>query len=642
MAMSISYDDQIKRNYRRENYNLFHFYRGLGMVSPSWLPNLPLPRPPPSILMPGMEQRAFPYVPVKKDDIDLDAITDDWMLEEKIRKPFESIKIMKNYFTREYPEMKYNRCLGWGGNGLAAAYDVINEEGEKEKSIVVKMLFSDDQELQKWEVQNKGLGLVDNDNTRSPDGSSKKTPDSPASSDVDMERDDNTRNPDGSLKECSGSPGSPADENLDRNGDRDEDLPNTKRTKTGAPPVNIFITEMLDNGDLSSIIKKVRQHGDRIPNPILWSFLLCFVRMCIGLAYPPADIEELKGNPGPIKETIPARLRDNPRRIVHFDMDPRNIFVGDVRQGSEDEHGMAPILKLGDFGLATEVVPGKHDFYYERLRQFGKRGYFAPEQFCQDWDYIEPDKDLVQHQLLAGNFGLMENLITLSYPAGPPIPTVSSVRPPDGKNAYLTYARHLQQPFYAAVDEDLIALILRMQAHLPEDRPSLHEIETYVLFHIQNKGNDGMSDYELDEWMRRILYEVPPRSNEQYVPMPVIREIIGTGQMDPVPNFNFAPQGNAIQRMFNQQQQPGQPRGLRTRYRKNGKWIQGDDKEGSYMRWVSRVIRSRAGLRKIYDELPKYPPRTASPQLTSIAPHDYVLVIGPNVYLFTLISPMYD
>ncbi|KAI8949251.1 kinase-like domain-containing protein [Xylaria longipes] len=618
-----------------------------------------------------MEQRAFPYVPVKKDDIDLDAITDDWMLEEKIRKPFESIKIMKNYFTREYPEMKYNRCLGWGGNGLAAAYDVINEEGEKEKSIVVKMLFSDDQELQKWEVQNsqcvpsiffsswplrevgrhrkaehiiqllyaEGLGLVDNDNTRSPDGSSKKTPDSPASSDVDMERDDNTRNPDGSLKECSGSPGSPADENLDRNGDRDEDLPNTKRTKTGAPPVNIFITEMLDNGDLSSIIKKVRQHGDRIPNPILWSFLLCFVRMCIGLAYPPADIEEFKGNPGPIKETIPARLRDHPRRIVHFDMDPRNIFVGDVRQGSEDEHGMAPILKLGDFGLATEVVPGKHDFYYERLRQFGKRGYFAPEQFCQDWDYIEPDKDLVQHQLLAGNFGvhtnvwavgyLMENLITLSYPAGPPIPTVSTVRPPDGKNAYLTYARHLQQPFYAAVDEDLIALILRMQAHLPEDRPSLHEIETYVLFHIQNKGNDGMSDYELDEWMRRILYEVPPRSNEQYVPMPVIREIIGTGQMDPVPNFNFAPAGTA----------PRSPNKVPEKWEVDR---QGDDKEGSYMRWVSRVIRSRAGLRKIYDELPKYPPRTASPQLTSIAPHDYVLVIGPNVYLFTLISPMYD
>ncbi|KAI0859489.1 hypothetical protein F4860DRAFT_256663 [Xylaria cubensis] len=104
--------------------------------------------------MPGMRQEAFPYVPVRKDEIDLDTITDDWMLEHKIRKPYQSVQLMKEYFARNYPELKYNRCLGWGGNGLAAAYDMMDEEGEKRKSVVVKMLFDDDQELQKWEVQN--------------------------------------------------------------------------------------------------------------------------------------------------------------------------------------------------------------------------------------------------------------------------------------------------------------------------------------------------------------------------------------------------------------------------------------------------------------------------------------------------------
>ncbi|TRX93287.1 hypothetical protein FHL15_005866 [Xylaria flabelliformis] len=446
--------------------------------------------------MPGMRQEAFPYVPVRKDEVDLDAITDDWMLEHKLRKPYQSVQLMKEYFARNYPEMKYNRCLGWGGNGLAAAYDIMDEEGEKRKSAVVKMLFDDDQELQKWEVQNNGLGLVDNESVHK----------------------DNTRNPDGSLKETPDSPVSSGEEDSDIDGGEDEDRPNSKRARAEGPPLNVFITEMLDNGDLASILKKVRQHKDRIPNPVLWRFLLCFTRMCIGLAYPPADIEEFNGQPGPIKETVPTRLQDNPRRIVHFDMDPKNVFVGDVLRENE-EHSISPVLK---------------------------------EQFCQDWDYIERDQDQIQHQTLAGNFGphtnvwavgyLMENLITLCYPAGPPIPTVSTIRPPHGKTEYLTYAAHLQQPFYDHVDRDIIALILRLQAHLPEDRPPLHEIETYVSFHVQTKGNDGMTDQELDEWMRKILYEVPPRTNEQYVAGPVIREVIGTGRMDPSKEKRFVPQ----------------------------------------------------------------------------------------------------
>ncbi|KAI0449369.1 kinase-like domain-containing protein [Xylaria acuta] len=576
--MSISYGEQFKQEYRKENFALFRFYRGLGQVSPNWLQPLPLLGPPPSVLMPGMQQTAYPYVPVRKDDIDIDAITDDWMLEQKIRQPYESINTMKKYFARNYPEMKYNRCLGWGGNGLAAAYDVINEEGEKDKSVVVKMLFQEDQELQKWEVQNSHMGKLP------PFVRHRK-----AEHIIQLLYADGVGlvdNPDGSLEGSPNSSGSSANEdsdrNADRNGDRDEDLPNSKRSRTGDPPLNVLITEMLENGDLALIIKKVRQHGDKIPNPILWRFLLCFVRMCIGLAYPPADIEELKNTPAPITETIPTRLQNTPRRIVHFDMDPKNIFVGDILQGGED-HAMTPILKLGDFGLSTDVAPGKHDFYYERLRQFGKKGYYAPEQFCQDWDYITPDQDEIQYQRLAGNYGvhtnvwamgyLMENLITLCYPAGPPIPTVSTVRPPAGKSQYLTYGKHLEQPFYEHVDRDLIALILRMQAHFPDDRPPLHEIEPYVSFHITEKGNDGMTDQQLDDWMRKILYEVPPRSNEPYAPGPVIREvreIIGIGPTDPVPNFNFPLQGNAG---LPQDVQPQQHRGLRPRYRRNGKWV---------------------------------------------------------------------
>ncbi|KAI0490281.1 kinase-like domain-containing protein [Xylaria cf. heliscus] len=575
---------------RNEHYSLFHSYRGRGELVPPW--KLPLRGQPPSILMPGMVQTSYPYIPVTKDDVDLDAITDDWLMEPKVRQPYESLRKLRQYFARNYPEMKYNRCLGWGGNGLAAAYDVMSAGGERQRSVVVKMLFFEDRELQQWEVQNSqytpskmglfsypahvrhrkaehivqllyadGLGLVGdkvviNDTTRNPDGTLRRSPDSRDTSDEDS----------------------------DRNGDRNEELPNSKRVRSGEATLNCFITEMLDNGDLASFLKKVRQHRDKIPNPVLWSFLLCFVRMCIGLAYPPADNHDLNNNPGPITETIPTREQDNPRRIVHFDMDPRNIFVGDVLQGA-NEHLIAPILKLGDFGLATDVLTGKNDFYYERLRQFGKKGYYAPEQFCQDWDYIERDRDFIKDHPLAGNYGvhtnifavgyetngqqLMENLITLSYPAGPPVPTVSRERPPFGKTEYFTYAGHMLQPYYDHVDRDLMTLVLRMQAHFPEDRPTLLEIEPYVTFNISAKGNDGMTEDQLFDWMHKMLYEVPPRSTEAYVASPVIREVIGMGRADPVPDFNFPLQGEAVRPPNSQPLR----RGLRPRWRKNGKWV---------------------------------------------------------------------
>lgn len=174
-----------------------------------------------------------------------------------------------------------------------------------------------------------------------------------------MVHNDNTRNPDGTLKESPDSPVSSSGLESDRDGDRDEDS-DEEMTDYGSvspaePMPNVFITEMLENGDLSVFIKAVRQHGETIPNPILWRFLLCckfhalrswqnvlpevklkdcsvnivtiVVRMCIGLAYPPAEIEELKRKPAPVTEKIPTRLRDKPSRIVHFDIDTKNSML---------------------------------------------------------------------------------------------------------------------------------------------------------------------------------------------------------------------------------------------------------------------------------------------------------------------------
>lgn len=41
------------------------------------------------------------------------------------------------------------------------------------------------------------------------------------------------------------------------------------------PMPNFFITEMLENGDLSNFLVAVRQHKERVPNAFLWRFCLC-------------------------------------------------------------------------------------------------------------------------------------------------------------------------------------------------------------------------------------------------------------------------------------------------------------------------------------------------------------------------------
>lgn len=46
------------------------------------------------------------------------------------------------------------------------------------------------------------------------------------------------------------------------------------------------------------------------------------IRMCLGLAYPPASFEENKNDASLVNETI--HPEHEPRRIVHFDFDPKN------------------------------------------------------------------------------------------------------------------------------------------------------------------------------------------------------------------------------------------------------------------------------------------------------------------------------
>ncbi|KAI1118952.1 kinase-like domain-containing protein [Nemania sp. NC0429] len=425
----------------------------------------------------NVDGRQPPFRPGISDRIDLDAIEDLAELQGDIQKAHSGLQRLKDYITSRSngERFVYQRCLGWGGYGLATVFDVYDEDGRRIRGIVIHA--RSEHILQLAEAERELL---------------------------DQEED---------------APVKAAPAKKRRRKAAYE--PRRRPQKKQAFPA--IMLELLENGDLSHFIIKVRERKDTIPNRVLWRFFLCLVRMCIGLAYPPDRIQEYNDLPGPITETVPGQLRNNPSRIVHFDMDPRNIFIGDF---VGEEHRLTPLLKLGDFGLATEIQDDKMDSYYEYFRNWGKLGFLAPEQFCLDWDYIPRgrNKTVCDHPI-AGNYRwhtnvwciglIMECLVTLCYPRIPPTPTESTAAKPKNKPKYWTYGGHLLGEEYAHVDRMLRTTIMRCQANFPEDRPKLHALEAFLSSKIKkDRGGLGVnSDEFIADWIHTILYDPPPRAS---------------------------------------------------------------------------------------------------------------------------------
>ncbi|KAI0843574.1 kinase-like domain-containing protein [Hypoxylon sp. FL0890] len=314
-------------------------------------------------------------------------------------------------------------------------------------------------------------------------------------------------------------------------------------------PFPAIIMELAQNGDLYTFICKVREHGEAIPNHILWQFFLCLIRGCIAMAYPPMSVPENSGKVGPITETVPPGRELWPEKLVHFDLDPTNVFLDEIEKGTDKEHKGVPVLKTGDFGLARDVPRRKANWFYENLRFDGKHGWFSPEQFCNEWDYIEPDSGTVKNEPVAGNFGshtnvwqvglIMEALITRCNPAFPPVPSWTDLTPPWKKNQYLTYGLHLEGPEWKYVDPELRYLVYRCQAHIPADRPALHEAEQIILKALKKEDYDSLEwRKRTDDWIKNVMFSPSPASELPAPPLPP-----GVGALPAqVPVYNAAPQ----------------------------------------------------------------------------------------------------
>ncbi|KAI2472623.1 kinase-like protein [Annulohypoxylon bovei var. microspora] len=365
--------------------------------------------------------------------------------------------------------LKFKRVLGWGGFGVVQLWSILDPQGNPVRNVAVKFPIRTAQdshrEATKWEMHWMGtvfrnlehfVQLVDiNETMQGRAGKIYNNPNIPTPVLV-ME----------ALEKC-----------------------NLYELITWVNEARLWWD------DFSDVPSMYPQHKlGYIPNRVLWRFFLCLARAVIGMAYPPNDG---RGPPEgssnqPIREVVNPRglvPPAVPTTIIHFDLDPMNVLVGNIDSKPDLEHAFSPMLKLADFGLTTPWDNDAIDDEDMKLRslQKGKKAWYAPEQKypwrCLEWYYH------IGHELNVWAIGLtMFNLLTLKHPT-PICDWVAKQRritiPPFHQPKELwTWAWFLlpaegEPPidkFYEAYDWDLRVLIARCMADDTAERPNLSEL----------------------------------------------------------------------------------------------------------------------------------------------------------------------
>ncbi|ROV98751.1 hypothetical protein VMCG_06765 [Cytospora schulzeri] len=180
---------------------------------------------------------------------------------------------------------------------------------------------------------------------------------------------------------------------------------------------DIIVMDYVRRGDLATWISKMNDipvEDQGFGEKTLWLIFECLYRGCIAMAYPGA----FQRGQDPRKDQIPMVTEsipeDEPIRnpMVHMDLDPQNIFVGEF---DRQDHQVMPSFKIADLGLSERPKGELHtdDLEEERylwsLRRRGKRSCYLPEQTSEEWDYVHDLAGLRRHQV-AGNFGAASNV----------------------------------------------------------------------------------------------------------------------------------------------------------------------------------------------------------------------------------------
>ncbi|KAI0964784.1 kinase-like domain-containing protein [Xylaria arbuscula] len=312
-----------------------------------------------------------------------------------------------------------------------------------------------------------------------------------------------------------------------------------------------LLLEFAENGDLEKLIIRLNQDNEDVPNRVLWGFWLCLTQACLAMQYPPRKFHPGRREDHPVlrpggqpgfdltetgkrlgddlfeQEPLPRR-RWAAKRIVHFDIDPKNILIGGLDAGAKDqEHALVPRLKLADFGIADEIKPNKRNIYYNYRRRYGKWGYYAPEQFGFDWDFVKKAGGSlinkhgfeIGEQNVAGNYGSHTNvwgialtmwqLITKFRVQQPPL--LQRTRGAGDQMADHYCGELLTEAKYDRVDIELRETVARCMAHDPRRRPRVRTLVAQAKRGIMKRFNNE-TDRNIREWVQRNIFNPPLRN----------------------------------------------------------------------------------------------------------------------------------
>ncbi|KAI0442841.1 kinase-like domain-containing protein [Xylaria telfairii] len=254
-----------------------------------------------------------------------------------------------------HPYMEYQKVLGFGGFGIVQQWSTYNPDGSMGEDIAIKATVASGREMHAIALQNE-------------------------------------------IRWCKEFKGR---EHLMQLRDVRDDPTTEGAYNDETDPAPCMIMEVLPHGNLSDTMDRVRlakatlnpmvvDENEKLveyfPCRILWRVLLCMTRACLEIAFPPPDTpQDPPQDPPPDPEQPPQLYRgqdipgQNPRPIVHFDIDLTNVFVGPFAEPTDTEHEKFPICKLADYGIMCEW---DDDWELSEKRQrsaFGKPSYKAPE-----------------------------------------------------------------------------------------------------------------------------------------------------------------------------------------------------------------------------------------------------------------------
>ncbi|KAH8904774.1 kinase-like protein [Coniochaeta sp. PMI_546] len=424
----------------------------------------------------------------------------------------------------QFADLRVGRILGWGGLGIACEVDGTKPNGETLKVVCKVALHGTEQEAMAKEKRNhiETAGarhivqrVVLEENPRRTTSSS---------------REGRSKKPRASTL---GSVGEGVAEMTDVDRARVmEDVRNFNRRmlrkQLDARDDMLFI-EFMQRGDLYGCLCKASMSDTPFPDQLLWQIFDCLFKGVIAMAYPGIwhNPEEDPEHHNVSQKTESCEhlweLDQVDSTMVHFDLDPQNILIGDF---DGDEHSILPVVKIADLGLCLNVDirfrNDPHRMWAARRR--GKFTIYTPEQFTEEWDYVRrtPFSEHGVQKATAGNYHwwtnlyqvaqVMWQLITLHSIEYPPVAVPYDTELPDGTlETQWSYGTGLLDPHYDYVDRDLRELVMSCMNHNPTDRPDMPHIEEVLREKIHRQGEMSAEERKaVQDFCVQLFADPPP------------------------------------------------------------------------------------------------------------------------------------